>query len=581
MGNQTSRVLPASMVALYTSAFFSIGLAWSRRTPVWRALFLFLVTYAVGHAATPKEALPAVDDKWRQITSPNFEIYTHNSESDSRELLHHLEQLRAVFLERFRFVERARLNVTVYFFRTKEEFHAYAPEQLVQHGGFAGFYHADPDRAVISVGPIADWENARPLIFHEYVHHLFRAAEAEPAAWFNEGMAELLASIKIAGDTIEIGHPHPGRILALREKKLLPLATLFATTHDSPIFKTDQHTGVFYAQAWALLHYWHFGESGIARDAVTRFTRVAGEQKLLTLGSVEPLFQQCFGMEYAEMEKRLERYVESGRYRFGRQPRPVIPAAKTYVTRVLPRQEARVRLAELALRTRRDAMAKFLLLDALAQTATPGGRPDPRISEVLGTDAQVEGNATKAAERWEEALAAGSKNPAIVRELGLLESKQWFQRFDPYFQLPVGTADRLRSRLRAAIANEPEQSAAYEMLALVEGFAEHPVADNVNLVQKRFTSLRQKGRTLLALALVRVRLQAPAEALELLDQLPAVQTDTWTTHASEMVRAKLAGTAAYRERGPPPEAKPLAAADIVRPRVRVPSVELPEKYSGK
>ncbi|HUR56816.1 MAG TPA: hypothetical protein VM029_03845, partial [Opitutaceae bacterium] len=485
------------------------------------------------------------------------------------------------FLERFKFVERARLNVSVYFFHTKEEFHAYAPEQLAQHGGFAGFYHAAPDRAVISVGPIADWQQARPLIFHEYVHHLFRAAEVEPAAWFNEGMAELLASIEVVGDTIEVGHPHATRIQALREGKLLPLATLFATTHDSSIFKTSEHTGVFYAEAWALLHYWNFGESGIPRDAVTRFTRVAGEQKLVAAGAIEPFFQQCFGMDYAEMQKRLERYVESGRYRFCRQPRPVIPAAKTYLARALPREEARVRLAELALRTRRDAMAKFLMLDALAGPAASAGKPDPRILEALGADAHVEGDATKAAERWEEALAAGTKNPAIVRELGLLESKQWFQRFDPYFQLPGETAERLRARLRASIAHEPEQSAAYEMLAWVEGFAEHPSSENVNLVQKRFPLLRQKGRTLLALALVRVRLHAPAEALELLDKLPAVQTDMWTTHAGEMVRGKLAGTPAYRERGPAPEANPLAAADMLRPRVRVPSVELPEKYSGK
>lgn len=529
-----------------------------------------------------KESMPAVDDRWRHVRSPGFEIYSRNGEAEAREILHHLELLRAVFLERFEFVERARLDVTVFHFRSKEDFHAYATEQTAKHGGFAGFYLRGLDRAVISIGPTTEWEQSRPLIFHEYIHHLFRTAEIDPAPWFDEGMAELLASIRPVGDVIEIGHPQPGRIQALREGRLLPLETIFGTTRASPIFRTDTHTGMFYAESWALLHFWYFGESGLQKDAVTRFTRVAGEREQAGANGLREFFRKCFGMDYAEMQRRLERYVESGRYRYGRQPAPVIPAAKTYAARAVPRPEIRVRLAELALRVQRQPWAKSVLLETLEQSHKAGAAPDARLLEALGTAALAEGDPTRAMERWEEALAAGSTNAAIVRELGLLESRSWFQSFDFHYQMPGETAQRLRTRLRRAIDNEPEQSAPYEMLAWVEAFAEKPDIGNVNLVQRRFKTLRQQARTVLALAMVRVRSKAEAEALELLDSLDEFEPDSWTQHAAQIVRTRLSGAGVERAAGAKPSAPPVAPPrEALQPRVRVPSVELPEKYSGR
>jgi hypothetical protein len=197
--------------------------------------------------AAPAGELAAVDDKWRHIKSPHFELYTHNADFESRTLLHDLELLRALFLERFKLVERSRTDVTVYSFRRAEDFQAYAAPEMV-NAGFKGFYLHMSDRAVINLAPIEDWEQAQRLVFHEYVHHLFRVVEQEPPLWYNEGMAELLAGIREEGGQLEIGRPHAGRILTLQREKLLPLETLFEVDHGSPIYRSKDHTGLFYAQ---------------------------------------------------------------------------------------------------------------------------------------------------------------------------------------------------------------------------------------------------------------------------------------------------------------------------------------------
>ncbi len=532
-----------------------------------------LLWLAVALRAAEPEYLIGVDDKWRHLQSPNFELYSRNSDRESRDLLHNLELLRAEFIDRFKVVERTKLDVTVYFFQQLTDFRIYSPDTFSKSGFFRGFYIGGPDRAMISVAPIDNWEDSRPLIFHEYVHHLFQVMEQDPPVWFNEGMAELLAGIRIEGDRLEIGRPHAGRLMALRAEKLLPLETLFAVDHDSKIYTSNDHTGLFYAESWALLHYWYFGDSGLKPEAVERFLRVAGNRKIAAKVNLRAFFRECFAMDYPDMLNRLDRYVVSGSYRFGREAAPTIAAASTYAVRPVPREELRVRLAELAVRANRAPEGTMALLQA--STATP---PDPRALDALGADALLQHDEAGAKEKWGRAVAAGSRNAAVARELALLECRQWFADFNFDFQLPSETADRLRTRLLHAIELEPLQAATYEALAWVEAYAEHPVIANIVRVQHQFAALAHRDRTVVALALVRVRLQKTGEARDILSQLSATEPDAWSLQAAEVIQARLEGrlpqlvTTAGRERATVVEGGGEAAI-----RVRVPSVVLPPK----
>ncbi len=517
--------------------------------------------------------MPAVDEKWNHCASPHFELFSRNRDRDSRDLLQDLELLRAVFIERFKLVERVRLDLTVYFFRTREDLRAYLPEAYRANEFFQAFYHWRPDRAVIMIAPVENEEAARRLIYHEYVHHLFRSTGYEAPVWFNEGVADLLSTVHVAGKNLEIGRPNEARLRTLQHAKLLPLETLFGVTHTSPIYRANanDHTGLFYAQSWALLHYWYFGQSGVSRAAIDRFVRSACDQRLVG-PDLRAAFRELLGMDYPGMEQRLESYVQSGSYRFGLQTAPVIAAPKTYASRAVSRDEMRLRLAELALRVNRSGAAKLVLLDFVA-----GDQSDPRPFEALGCDALADRDFVTVRERWEQAIEAGTRNIAIYRELALMESRDWFRRFDYYFRLPSEHAVRLRSRLLRAIEYGPDQSSLYEMLAWVEAFAPEPVIANVNLVQTHFPALQQKARTVLALAFVRVRVNQPDAAKQLLTELESLQPDRWVAQAAEVLRAKLEGRAPRR---PPPKggaATENSRSRFAPPLFPSPSIELPHK----
>jgi hypothetical protein len=248
-----------------------------------------------------------------------------------------------------------------------------------------------------------------------------------------------------------------------------------------------------------------------------------------------------------------------------------VPKAATYAARPVPREELRRRLAELALRTTPSSMARFMLVDAAAQ-------PDceARIFEVLGADALGERDETKARERWEQAVAAGSVNIAVMRELSILESRGWFQEFEYDLRLPPETIQRLRARLTRSIRLEPEQTAAYEMLAWVEAYAEAPQVENVLVVQNAFPRLKHQPRVLLAFVLARLRLGLRDQAVAMLGQFDKLEFDEWSAKGAELVRARLENRAVRAVRAPTPDSAVRVNATLGgRPRLRTPSVELP------
>lgn len=515
-------------------------------------------------------ALPVIDEKWRHFASPHFELYSRNADAPSRELLHNLELLRAVFLDRMKLEERLHVPVTVFYFHSKSEFQAYAPEALRANFGLAGFHLFRPDRAVISMAPAEDSEMAQQTIFHEYVHHLFQIAESRPPLWFNEGMAEVLAGIRVDGKRVRIGTPVENRALYLREESLLPLDQLFAADQSARIYADEKHTGVFYAQSWALLHFWYFGDSGFSKEGISRFLAVAGDRDVAGRTDLRKLFQACFGCDYPEMLHRLKKYIRTGSYRSGSHPTPDLEAAASYAVRPVAVDEITLRLAELAVRVEHSAAGKLILMNATSRWPN-----DPRPFETLGTEAYFEHDERTAAERWEQALAAGSKNPAVVRELALMEGHQWFRQFEESLRLPPEAVARMRSRLLRSIEIEPAQGAAYEMLSWVEAFAETPAAKNVNLVIGHLSAMPDKRRTLIGLSMLMLRVGKPRDAAMMLDHLDSLSLDPLDARAATVLRARLDAdypdVATARIEGAQTVAPPSAS-----PGLKTPSVSLPD-----
>lgn len=500
---------------------------------------LFVGLFSSWAAGAPRETFAGVDDRWQRYSSPHFELFSHAGDSESRTLLRRLELLHAVFGDLVRLREQRPNLVSIYLFDREKTFRAYTPEPMRQRERLAGFYLNRPDRSVIVVAPTSDEAWSQRLIFHEYVHHLTRVNGDDPALWYTEGIAEYFSTITEHGKFLSLGLPINEHVALLRSERLMSLDELFAVDHRSGSYNESERAGLFYAQSWALLHYWYRGvnwqapEKQAARDRFLQRVRSEGDHG--DYDSRRKLFAETIGADYAQTVSELLRYVRGGRYNWAKIATPSIAPMSTYTAAPVPRDEIRRRLAELDLRVNRAPAAKLEMLNAATQTPV-----DLRALEILGTDAMIDGDPDVAKQRWSQAVDAGTTNPGVIHQLAELEARQWFSRLDISFQLPEATAERLRTLLFQSLDVAPNQTQAYEMLAWVEASVRKPSAKNINLVQSHLGSLRPRSRTLLALALLRIRLGDFPTARAMLDQADAEAAAPQERNWSQTLRHDIA-----------------------------------------
>jgi hypothetical protein len=264
---------------------------------------------ALALTAAP-EIYPGLGRKWQHYRSPNFELYSANSDRASRDVLEKMELLRALFLDTFKLKVRLPQPVTIYYFDRQADFDGYRPPRFRGSTRYVGFCNNYPDRTVITLAPVGSDKEIAEVVYHEYIHYLFRVTEQNPAPWFNEGVAELFSTMKEDGEWLQLGLPVVGRVLELKSGRMMPFEQLFGVTYDSPLFRDSGHSGIFYAQAWAFLHYCRYGVNKIPPEKMALFLRVAGSPETQDRPEeFRALCRDLLGMDYPELLKELERYI--------------------------------------------------------------------------------------------------------------------------------------------------------------------------------------------------------------------------------------------------------------------------------
>lgn len=509
-------------------------------------------------------AMPGADGKWRYLQSPHFEVYSRNIDSESRELLHNLELVHAIFFETFGFKPIRSVPVTVYFFSREKHFDAYKPDSARKLEEIATFYHADRDRGILTVAPLPTYEAAQKFAFGGYAHHLFRLVGDAPPVWYGYGVSGIFRNLVITSGSIELGRPDPGQVGRLQKADLIPIEVMFGADHQAGAFLTDEGNGLFHDESWAMVHYLYFGQNKLPAPGILEFANYAlKNSRNFDAAATQRMFEEKLGLTYAQMNQRLARYFRGGRYGYSTLKLPSIPAAKTYLIRPVPQAEIENRLAELALRVNRSPAGKLAMLQATEQPVEA-----MRAQEVLASDAIKDGEWDVAGDRWERAVAAGSTNAVVLDELCQYKSRKYFQRFDLYFRLPDEAAEDLRRLLHQSILASPQQTAAYEAMAWVEATAREPQIRNINLVQQNFPRLKEKERTLLALAVVRMRLGDNKGAVEILDELGKAPQSDWVAYGMENTRARLEDRPVNRANLPAASKKPSLSPPPIRKVVK-------------
>jgi hypothetical protein len=257
-------------------------------------------------------------DTWINVRSKNFNLIGNASEKEIRGVAAKLEQFRETFRLLFpkaKFDAPIQTNVVV--FKSASAYKPFKPKRADGkiNENVAGYFQAGEDLNYITLSTEGGKEDTYGVIFHEYIHFLVNTnfGRSEIPPWFNEGLAEFYQTFKIEDDQkVTLGGIQPDHLYLLQQTKLIPFKTFFEIDNYSLHQNGNHSRSIFYAQAWALIHYLYQANDGKNSDGLDKFLS-------LVLNKVEPekAFQQAFQTDFATMEKALKKYVEQSRYMTG------------------------------------------------------------------------------------------------------------------------------------------------------------------------------------------------------------------------------------------------------------------------
>lgn len=260
--------------------------------------------------ALPAAASPArLSRDWSRIRSAHFEAVGNAPAADLRRAVGELEAFRGALAALFPGVRlESPVPTVIVAFRDSAAFDRYRPRDVQGRpaASVAGYFSARAHVNLITFDARAS-EDGYAAVFHEFAHYAMARNMPTLPLWLSEGVAEFLSTFRAAGPGGKgvIGLIPQGRLRAFEDGAFIPLKTILSPPAMEDLWNSNR-IGLFYAEAWALVHYLATGP-GLPIDAYVRALRETS--------STEDAFRKAFGMEVAAAERALQQYVR--RFSFG------------------------------------------------------------------------------------------------------------------------------------------------------------------------------------------------------------------------------------------------------------------------
>lgn len=459
--------------------------------------------------AAPLVKEVSAKETWTRVRSKNFTLVGNASEKDVRQVATRLEQFRDVFSRLF---SRARLNThvpsTVLVFKSHSAYKPFAPP------GSAGYFQAGEDVNYIALSTERGGEDDPfHVIFHEYTHLLVNnnVRSGKVPAWFGEGLAEFYSTFRIEENReVTLGIPISNHVHFLRQQKMIPLRTLFAVDHSSPYYNERDKRGVFYAQSWALMHYFLHGKNERRQQQFADYMK-----KVDGVLSPEEAFQQVFGEETEAIEKELKNYIKQNSYHvrtFAFEKPLEFDSEMTGAP--ISEAEAQAYLGDLLLHAHQLDRAETYLQKA--------AQLDPNLTMAhasLGLLRVRQDRFADARQFLERAVGSNTQNYLAHYYYAYALFDELRDQTGRIQSFPAATAEKLRLHLKKAIQLAPEFPEPYDMLAFVNLMTEQELDESVKLVRRAMAlapSRHHFGLTLGQLHLRRKDFKAARQQFEAL-----------------------------------------------------------------
>jgi len=222
---------------------------------------LFPLAILTALSLTAQTAHAEHRETWTEIKSPHFTVYSNGGERDGRRVALEFEEIRAMFEQSFPKlrVDSGGKPTIVYALKDENSLKLLLPAygQNKNAMKIAGQYHATYDKnfAIVRTDVTGTGTNAYHVMYHEYAHGLFRLNYRGLPLWLDEGLAEYWGGSDIQNKEAQAGMADVRQVRVLQQTQLLPIATLVSIDGTSPLYNTQNHSGIFYAESWALVHY--------------------------------------------------------------------------------------------------------------------------------------------------------------------------------------------------------------------------------------------------------------------------------------------------------------------------------------
>jgi len=267
-------------------------------------LILALLTFL---AATTASATP-------NLTLTRTKFYLIHSDLDDAliyDLGTRLDSMYAEYSRRLSdFDLRAdRKPLDVYLFRTKADYTAFTAGK---HQNTGGVFLPSRNQLVSYLDGQRDTlrRTLQHEAFHQFAH---KALGPNVPVWLNEGLAQLFEEGIWTGEGFLMQQVPPRRLRQLqsdiKNNKLLPLKTILELSPDQWAANLSKDAGagtIQYNQAWAMIHYMAYGDSGKNGLKLVEMLRA------LTRGKEGlPAFEDAYGANLTAFRNGFERYASS------------------------------------------------------------------------------------------------------------------------------------------------------------------------------------------------------------------------------------------------------------------------------
>ncbi|HEY2381840.1 MAG TPA: TonB family protein [Terriglobia bacterium] len=420
---------------------------------------------------------------WVQVSSDTYIVKSSAGVDKAKQVLQQLEAFHQLLgTVAFPHAELPELPIEVLLVGDDATLKQLEPEYNGKKVQVAGFYQRGEDRDFIVLSGHAG--GLTSVVYHELTHYFLSRGLASRPTWLNEGLAEYFATAEIRDGEVTLGEIPQDRLQRLRTLPLIPLKDLFAVDTSSPYYNESSKAGIFYAEAWAFVHYLMHGEHAAQfkqyLDAMAK-----GDANLL----------RFLNTSERDLEFGFQNYVRVSMQLSSRQVIKLSHDGWSMDVQAIGNTDAEMSMAEIFLANGRLPEARRHL-ESLANLAPDSGR----VSYYRGVLARLSGEAG-ARELFVDALLdpfLGPRAAVQLVELGdwhipavkdILEEAAAMNTRNPRVYLALATIDtdeirelqetvKAKQRAAAAEAPAPPRAAVPEPATVnwrkyVEGSADH------------------------------------------------------------------------------------------------------------